>query len=120
MSRGAGPRSRRAARPPSGGLLPWALALPARMHLRWLVILVVTAAAMGAYGHVLLTAAPMPPGKAPAAGGTAYPGSTPAPTPPGTRPPGAHPPGTHAGTPPGAHAGTSPRTPAASRSPEVG
>ena len=111
MSRGAGPRSRRAGRPPSGGLLPWALALPARMHLRWLVILVVTAAAMGAYGHVLLTAAPMPPGKAPAAGGTAYPGSTPATTPP---------PHTRAGTPPGTHAGTSPRTPAASRSPEVG
>jgi hypothetical protein len=68
MSRSAGPRGRRAGRPPSGGLLPWALSLPARMHLRWLVILVVTAAAMGAYGHVLLTAAPMPPGKAPAAG----------------------------------------------------
>ncbi|CAG7652367.1 hypothetical protein [Actinacidiphila bryophytorum] len=115
MSRGAGPRRRRAARPPSDGLLPWALALPARMHLRWLVILVVTGAVMGAYGHALLTAAPMPPSKAPAAGGTAYPEGTPAATHPGARPPGAR-----AGTPPGAHAGTSPRTPAASRSPEVG
>ncbi|WP_327289771.1 hypothetical protein [Streptomyces sp. NBC_01198] len=69
MSRGVGPRSRRAVRrPPSGGLLSWALSLPARMHVRWLVILVVTAAAMGAYGHVLLTASPMPPGRAPSAG----------------------------------------------------
>jgi hypothetical protein len=41
--------------------------LPARLHLRWLVILVVTAAVMGAYGRVLVTASPMPPGKAPAA-----------------------------------------------------
>jgi hypothetical protein len=71
------------------------------MHLRWLVILVVTAAAMGAYGHVLLTAAPMPPSKAPAAG-TASPASTPT--------------ATHAG----AGARTPPRTPAASRTPEVG
>ncbi|MFG1805584.1 hypothetical protein [Streptomyces sp. NPDC049040] len=86
MSRGAGPRGRRAVRPPSGGLLPWALSLPARLHMRWLVILVVTAAVMGAYGHVLLTAAPMPPGKAPAAG-TAH-GSRPTASPaPPTAPP---------------------------------
>ena len=101
MSRGAGTRSRRAARPPSGGLLAWALALPARMHLRWLVILVVTAAAMGLYGHVLLTAAPMPPGKAPTAD---------------TVPPASPPAATHAA----ARTGTPPRTPAASRTPEVG
>lgn len=106
MSRGAGPRSRRARRPPSGGLLPWALALPARMHMRWLVILVLTAAALGAYGRVLMTAAPMPPSKAPAAGTEHDP--RPATT---TSP---------ASAPAGAHAGTHPRTPAAPRSPEVG
>lgn len=100
MSRGAGPRGRRARRPPSGGLLPWALSLPARMHMRWLVILVVTAAVMGAYGRVLLTAAPMPPSKAPAAG-TAR-SSRPDPTPPAT------PTGTHA------------PKPTATRTPEVG
>ena len=95
MSRGAGPR-RRARRPPSGGLLPWALSLPARLHMRWLVILVVMAAAMGAYGHVLISSAPMPPSKAPAEG-TAH-GSGPAPAPSST--------GTHA--------------PAATATPEVG
>ncbi|MFG2119700.1 hypothetical protein [Streptomyces sp. NPDC048710] len=67
MSRGERSRGRRAGHPPSGGLLPWALSLPARLHLRWLVILVVTAAVMGAYARVLVTAAPMPPDKAPTA-----------------------------------------------------
>jgi hypothetical protein len=71
------------------------------MHLRWLVILVVTAAAMGAYGHVLLTAAPMPPSQAPTAD---------------TAPPAGTPTATRAGT----HAGTPARTPTASRAPEVG
>ncbi|MFI1165083.1 hypothetical protein ACH4UM_16070 [Streptomyces sp. NPDC020801] len=66
MSRGRGTRGRRSGSPVSGGLLAWVLSLPARLHLRWLVILVVTAAVMGAYGRVLVTAAPMPPGKAPA------------------------------------------------------
>lgn len=66
MSRGGGARARRSGRPPSGGLLARALALPARLHLRWLVILVVLAAAMGAYARVMVTASPMPPGKAPA------------------------------------------------------
>lgn len=65
MNRGGYARNRRARRAPSGGLLPWALSLPARLHLRWLVIVLVTAAVMGAYGRVLLTAAPMPPSKAP-------------------------------------------------------
>ncbi len=66
MSRGGRARGRRSGRPPSGGL--WLGAdLPARLHLRWLVILVVTAAVMGAYARVLVTAAPMPPSKAPAA-----------------------------------------------------
>ncbi|MCL2730328.1 MAG: hypothetical protein FWE15_09940 [Actinomycetia bacterium] len=78
MSRGGYPRSRRARRAPSGGLLAWALSLPARLHLRWLVILLVTAAVMGAYGRVLLDAAPMPPSKAPTTeSGTAH-GSAPA------------------------------------------
>ncbi|WP_225848709.1 hypothetical protein [Streptomyces sp. HPF1205] len=67
MSRGGYVRNRRARRAPSGGLLAWALSLPARLHLRWLVIVLVTAAVMGAYGRVLLTAAPMPPSKAPTA-----------------------------------------------------
>lgn len=66
MSRGGRSRGRRSGRPPSGGLLPWALSLPARLHLRWLVILVLTAAVMGAYARVLVTAAPMPPSRAPA------------------------------------------------------
>ncbi|MEY9835047.1 hypothetical protein [Streptacidiphilus sp. EB103A] len=59
-------RNRRTGRAPSGGVLPWMLSLPARMHLRWLVILVVLLAAMGAYARVLVTATPMPPSKAPA------------------------------------------------------
>ncbi|WP_143070928.1 hypothetical protein [Streptomyces malaysiense] len=66
MSRGGRARGRRSRRPPAGGLLYWALSLPARLHLRWLVIAVVTAAVMGAYARVLVTAAPMPPSKAPA------------------------------------------------------
>jgi len=66
LSRGAGPRGRRSRRAPSGGLLAWTLSLPARLHVRWLVILLVTAAAMGAYGRVLVTAPPMPPSQAPA------------------------------------------------------
>lgn len=67
MSRGGRSRGRRSGRPPSGGLLPWALSLPARMHLRWLVIFVLTAAVLGSYARVLVTASPMPPSKAPAA-----------------------------------------------------
>jgi hypothetical protein len=63
-------RNRRAGRAPSGGALPWMLSLPARMHLRWLVILVVLVAALGAYARVLATAGPMPPGKAPVVGTT--------------------------------------------------
>ncbi|NUS12370.1 MAG: hypothetical protein HOY69_13385 [Streptomyces sp.] len=56
----------RSGRPPSGGLIPWALSLPARLHVRWLVILAVTGAAMTLYAHALMTAAPMPPSHAPA------------------------------------------------------
>jgi hypothetical protein len=61
-------RNRRTGRAPSGGVLPWMLSLPARMHLRWLVILVVLLGAMGAYARVLVTASPMPPSKAPVVG----------------------------------------------------
>ncbi|MFJ2732690.1 hypothetical protein [Streptomyces sp. NPDC087317] len=68
MSRGGGPRRRRTRHVPSGGLVPWTLSLPARLHVRWLVILLVTVAVMGAYGRVLVTARPMPPSQAPAAG----------------------------------------------------
>ncbi|MFF6959266.1 hypothetical protein ACIOC1_14460 [Streptomyces sp. NPDC088197] len=49
----------------SGGMLSWLLSVPARLHLRWLMILLVMAAAMAAYGRVLITAAPMPPSKPP-------------------------------------------------------
>ena len=58
------------------------LSLPARLHVRWLVILLVAVAVMGAYGRVLVTAQPMPPSKAPAAGAEheAEPGSAPSAT----------------------------------------
>jgi len=59
---------RRSRHVPSGGLVSRTLSLPARLHVRWLVILLVTAAVMGAYGRVLVTADPMPPSKAPAEG----------------------------------------------------
>lgn len=68
-------RNRRTGRAPSGGVLPWMLSLPARLHLRWLVILVVLVAAMGAYARVLVTAPPMPPSKAPMVGSSAGAGS---------------------------------------------
>jgi hypothetical protein len=58
-------RKRRPGRPPYGGLLSWALSLPARLRMRWLLILAVMVVAMGAYGRVLVTAQPMPPSKAP-------------------------------------------------------
>lgn len=63
-------RSRR--RPPAGGLLHWLLSLPARTHLRWLVIALLMAAAVGLYGRVLQTAPPMPPGHAPETGTATY------------------------------------------------
>ncbi|WP_328888850.1 hypothetical protein [Streptomyces sp. NBC_00316] len=65
MSRRAN-RKRRSGRPPYGGPLPWALSLPARLRIRWLLILAVMVVAMGAYGRVLVTAQPMPPSKVPA------------------------------------------------------
>ncbi|MGW5127152.1 hypothetical protein ACWEQ7_24515 [Streptomyces sp. NPDC004069] len=67
MSRGGGPRRRRTRHVSAGGLVPWALSLPARLHVRWLVILLVTVAVMGVYGRALITAEPMPPSQAPAA-----------------------------------------------------
>ena len=66
MSRRAN-RKRRSGRPPYGGLLPWTLSLPARLHVRGLVILAVMVVVMGAYGRVLVTAPPMPPSKVPPA-----------------------------------------------------
>lgn len=48
------------------------LSLPARLHLRWLVILVVMAAAAAVYGRTLLTASPMPPSRAPQTGTATY------------------------------------------------
>jgi hypothetical protein len=59
-------RGRTTPRPTYGGPLPWLLSLPARLHLRWVLILAVMVVAMGAYGRTLATAPPMPPGKAPA------------------------------------------------------
>jgi len=51
--------------------MPWLLSLPARLHLRGLLILAVMLVVMGAYGRAMVTAAPMPPGKAPAVEQTA-------------------------------------------------
>ncbi|WP_055587362.1 hypothetical protein [Peterkaempfera griseoplana] len=64
-------RRRQSARPPYGGLLPWLLSLPARLRVRGLLILAVMLVAMGAYGRAMVTAPPMPPGKAPAVEQTA-------------------------------------------------
>lgn len=76
----AGSRVRRGG-PPSGGLLQWALSLPARLHLRWLVIALVMAAAMGCYARVLVTAPPMPPSRAPQTGSPTWsPSPSPSPT----------------------------------------
>jgi hypothetical protein len=44
------------------------LALPARLGVRWVVILLIMVAAVGAYGRVLTTARPMPPSQAPTPG----------------------------------------------------
>ena len=63
------PRAASRARPPGAdGLLVRLLSLPARMHLRWLVIALVMAAALGLYGRALLTAPPVPPSRAPQTG----------------------------------------------------
>jgi hypothetical protein len=59
------PRPRRA---PAGGAVQRLLSLPARLHLRWLVIALVTAAAVLIYGRVLTGAAPMPPSRGPDTG----------------------------------------------------
>jgi hypothetical protein len=67
LSRRRTTRGRRASKPLYGGLLPWLLALPARLRIRGVLILTVLAVALGAYGHVLVTAPPMPPGQAPLA-----------------------------------------------------
>jgi hypothetical protein len=92
MSRRAAGRKRGSGLLLSGGALSWLLSVPARLHLRWLMILVVMAAAMAAYGRVLITAAPMPPSKPPSptvrSGPTASPSYS---LPPATsRPPDVH------------------------------
>ncbi|MDI2129468.1 hypothetical protein [Yinghuangia seranimata] len=66
MSHAVHNRRRRSARVFTTGPVSRLLSLPARLHLRWLVILVVTAVVMGFYISILVTAPPMPPGKAPA------------------------------------------------------
>lgn len=66
MSRARARSRARTGRPPAGGLIAWVLSLPARMHLRWLVILAVLAGVMGLYAHTLVSAPPMPPSQAPA------------------------------------------------------
>ncbi|WP_280670775.1 MULTISPECIES: hypothetical protein [unclassified Kitasatospora] len=43
----------------------WLISLPARLHVRWLFIAAVLTVVMGGYLHVLLTAPPMPPSRAP-------------------------------------------------------
>ncbi|MFI9275939.1 hypothetical protein ACIGXM_35380 [Kitasatospora sp. NPDC052896] len=68
MSRRRSRPTRRSPRPPYAGMLPWLLGLPARLHVRWLLIATVMTLAMGAYLHVLLTAPPMPPEQAPNSG----------------------------------------------------
>jgi hypothetical protein len=56
------------------------------MHVRWLVILVVTAVVMGAYARVLVTAKPMPPSKVPASAADHGPTPVSRPSPPGASP----------------------------------
>lgn len=65
MSRARARSRARTGRPPSGGLIPWLLSVPARMHLRWLFIAAVLTAVMGLYAHTLMSASPMPPSKVP-------------------------------------------------------
>ncbi|GFH34217.1 hypothetical protein [Streptomyces pacificus] len=59
-------RRRRARQSFHGGPLRQALNLPARLGVRWLVISVIVAIAMALYAYVMITASPMPPGRAPA------------------------------------------------------
>lgn len=70
---------RRVVAPPAEGPLVRMLSLPARLHLRWLMIALVMVVALGLYAHVLTTASPMPPGKAPETGSATS--SPPPPTP---------------------------------------
>ncbi|MFB7663635.1 hypothetical protein ACFC1R_06730 [Kitasatospora sp. NPDC056138] len=67
MSRRASRRRRRFPRR-TGSLLPWLLSLPARGNVRWPFIATVMVVATGLYLQVMLTASPMPPGRAPAPG----------------------------------------------------
>ncbi|WP_329128725.1 hypothetical protein OG552_01000 [Streptomyces sp. NBC_01476] len=58
----------RRGRPQAGSPLHRLLSLPARLHLRWLVIAVLMVAAVTLYGRVLVTSPPMPPSRAPQTG----------------------------------------------------
>lgn len=64
--------SPRAPRRHAGGPVYRLLSLPARLHLRWLVIAVITAAAVLVYGHVLTSARPMPPSRGPVTGNATW------------------------------------------------
>ncbi|MFI7244285.1 hypothetical protein [Streptomyces qinglanensis] len=59
---------RRRHQTPHEDLLTRARNIPARWHVRWLLILVVVAVAMWTYGRLLMTAGAMPPSKVPAVG----------------------------------------------------
>jgi hypothetical protein len=72
----------RGRRPGAEGLPFRLLSLPARLHLRWLVIVLVMAAAVGLYGRALLTAPPVPPSRAPQTGTATW---SPLPSPAGGR-----------------------------------
>lgn len=63
------PRPRRT---PAGGAVHRLLSLPARLHLRWLVIALITAVAVLLYGKVLTGAAPMPPSRGPVTGSATW------------------------------------------------
>ena len=73
---------RRVVAPHTEGTLVRMLSLPARLHLRWLVIVLMMVVAIGLYAHVLTTASPMPPSKAPEMGSaTSSPPPPPSPVP---------------------------------------
>jgi hypothetical protein len=48
------------------------LSLPARLHVRWLVIALITAGAVLLYGRVLAGASPMPPCRGPVTGNATW------------------------------------------------
>ncbi len=64
--------SARARRGVVGGPVHRILSLPARLHLRWLVIALVTGIAVLLYARVLLGAQPMPPSRGPVTGNATW------------------------------------------------